>query len=88
MLSDFAVPFIMASIFTAGCMLIHISKHRAERVGEVLSITLLLCVILCFMTVAKRHVIESVSSSEQQVGNADASHASAFDAATAVNWSD
>lgn len=88
MLSALVVPLALSSFFTAGCVLIHNLRRYAEQVGKALSLTLLLCAMLCFFAVAERHVVKIAGISEQQVSDAYASRATAFDPETAVNWSD
>lgn len=49
--SDLILPFVMASAFTAGWVLIHKLERYAELVGNLLGFLFLLCTLLCAVAV-------------------------------------
>jgi hypothetical protein len=49
MSSTLIVSFVMASVFTAGCVLIQRLERYAQRVGEPLGAIFLVCTLFCLL---------------------------------------
>lgn len=48
-------PFVMASVFTAGCVLIQKLERHAERVGEALGAIFMVCTLLCLLALVDHY---------------------------------
>lgn len=75
MSSALIVPFVMATVFTAGCALIQKLERHAERVGEALGAIFLVCTLLCLLAMLGHYAEAEPRTLVQRTAGAQAARA-------------